>query len=69
MKLNNGEYESLIITNHKGEVIAAISDSEIACRNGYDILLTTDDEIDIRIRNDMNGQPIILKRQEFGTLS
>lgn len=69
MKLNDGTYESLIVTNQKGEVIVAISDSEIVCRNGYDLILTTDDDIDIRIRNDINGRPIVLKRPEFGTLS
>ena len=69
MKLNDGTYESLIVTNQKGEVIIAISDSEIACRNGYDLILTTDDDIDIRIRNDINGRPIVLKRPEFDTLS
>lgn len=69
MKLNDGTYESLIVTNQKGEVIIAISDSEIACRNGYDLILTTDDDIDIRIRNDINGRPIVLKSPEFSTLS
>ena len=69
MKLNNGIYESLIVTNKKGEVIVAVSDSEIACRNGYDLILTTDDDIDIRIRNDINGNPIVLKGPDFGTIS
>lgn len=69
MKLNDGTYESLIVTNQKGEVIVAISDSEIACRNGYDLMLTTDDDIDIRIRNDINGNPIVIKSPDFKTIS
>lgn len=70
MKINGMDCESVIITKAgTGEIIAAVSDKEYFAKQGLDIIVTEDNEMDIMVERDRSGKLYVIKKGEFDTIS
>lgn len=68
MIINNAKFDSIIVVNDKNEVIAGIDNNTQFCKNGYRIILTSDED-DIKLRRTINGNMVVIEKPDFLTES